>query len=130
MKWPHRPKVELFLPREVRIGDTFDLEVRLHAKRDVNVGPVTVRVTGQSFYQKLVSLVATVFEGGELTPGEHRWRARVTLPEGLPPSYRGERLWIRYRVETHVDIPFWPDVSDTFELPLLPPSSDPVDPAT
>ncbi|MCB9634524.1 MAG: hypothetical protein H6721_20565 [Sandaracinus sp.] len=120
MKWPHRPKVELFLPREVRIGDTFDLEVRLHAKRDVNVGPVTVRVTGQSFYQKLVSLVATVFEGGELTAGEHRWRARVTLPEGLPPSYRGERLWIRYRVETHVDIPFWPDRDASFELTALP----------
>lgn len=121
MKWPHRPRVQLFLPREVRSGDHFELEVRAHAKRPVWVGPVTVRVVGSAWLQQILALRAIVFDGGELPAGESRWRCRVELPRELPPSFHGTRLRIAYRAETHVDIPFWPDREAGFELPVLPP---------
>ena len=120
MKWPHRPEVQLFLPREVRSGDHFELEVRARAKRPVRVGPVTVRVLGSAWLQPILALRAIVYEGGELPAGESRWRCRVELPRDLPPSFHGTRLRIAYRAETHVDIPFWPDREAGFELPVLP----------
>jgi hypothetical protein len=121
MRWPHRPSVQLFLPREVRAGDHFETEVRIVAKRPVRVGAVTVRVEGSAWATTFLRLRADLFPGGELPEGETRLRCRVELPADVPPSFRGTRIRVGYRVSTHVDIPWWPDRDASFELPVLPP---------
>jgi hypothetical protein len=54
----------------------------------------------------------------KLSKGEHRYRVAFDLPPDAPPSYEGTNAWIRYILTVHVSIPWWPDRTETFAVPV------------
>jgi hypothetical protein len=47
-------------------------------------------------------------------------RAAVALPAGIPPTFRAEHNRIHWRLIVRGAIPRWPDVSDDYELEVVP----------
>jgi hypothetical protein len=54
-----------------------------------------------------------------LTPGEHRIDFAFDIPAGSPPQYRSRTASIVYDLEVRVAIPWWPDRSGRFLVPVV-----------
>jgi hypothetical protein len=68
-----------------------------------------------------MSLVAEVARRVRLSPGTYEYRVRFKVPEDAPLSFAGGLLGTSYSVQVHVDIPFWPDALDTFNIAVISP---------
>jgi hypothetical protein len=119
-----RPKLSVFFSKALALpGETLIVEARLKSRTRTPVefvdftlrGGETVPQLGGHFQRIGLYHRETpkVFE-----PGEHSFRVRFELPEGLPPSHRGVIAWVHYTLEMHVSIPWWPDVHGTFDVPI------------
>lgn len=124
-----RPDVVLYYtPRAVHPGRVLEVEARLTSPAETPVDGVTLRLsggeqlaTGHGYFDVKESQVAweARFDEMVLTPGEHRLHARFALPPDMVPSFAGSYARVVYSVEVRVDIPWWPDKVQRFELPVL-----------
>tara|TARA_R110001592_G_scaffold99251_2_gene282926 strand:+ start:58 stop:1260 length:1203 start_codon:yes stop_codon:yes gene_type:complete len=74
----------------------------------------TTTTTDTSVFEKVVLLDTTV--AGEITLG----RLSFNVPEFSAPSFEGPNNKIVWSVTVHGDIHRWPDVNETFSLPVSP----------
>ena len=122
---PHRPLVELRLPREVRAGDELQAEIRLKAKRPVRVASVFFTLRGQErsgpATYPFLRLQAELLTPEVLPSGETRLRCRATIPADAPPRYEGSPHYqVEYLADIHVDVPWWPDRRVSYVVPVRP----------
>lgn len=123
-----RPRIALVAPRTIETGGEVELRALLDCAAPVPVRGIELDVIGRAVWmthsqygdQRNASdfhrAGATLFAGGELPPGRQSLAARVRLPAGLPGSYRGRRIHVEYVARIAVDIPWWPDAVEVFEL--------------
>ncbi len=122
-----RPDVRLLLPRPLLAGRPAEFIVELECSKPVPVESVSLRLLGDVLWfisdqygrhrsksRFLDHAVPLVGEQTELGVGMHQLRAQVLLGDQLPGTWTGDRLWVEYAVEVHVDIPWWPDKRATF----------------
>jgi hypothetical protein len=111
-------------------GERFLVDVVLTSKTETPVdfidttlrGTETVRIgDGKGAYQRtFVVLEQTARKPeGVLAPGEHKYSYAFDLPRDAPPTYSGERGTVRYEFVVHVSIPWWPDRTARYVLPVL-----------
>ncbi len=55
----------------------------------------------------------------QITPGKHRYELAFALPGGVPPSYRSRGVIIEYALAVHVAIPWWPDRTERYLVPVV-----------
>ena len=111
-----RPKVGLLAPRLLRPGGAFEVTVVLEVEKEIPTEAIKVRLLGDVRYTHgehqrnwtFLNQVAQV-HSDTLSTGEHRHRVRFELPADAPSSYEGAFVDVRYAVEVHVEIPWWPD---------------------
>lgn len=123
-----RPDVVVyFTPRTVQPGSALRVEARFTSHAETPVDGITLRLrggesvsNGEGFLDVTGAQVAweARFDKTTLTPGEHRYQARFDLPPQMTPTYAGHYARVAYEVEVHVDIPWWPDLVQRFELPV------------
>lgn len=129
-----RPTIEVvYTPRLPRAEDKVRFEVRLFSRTRTPVNAVHVHFIGREsrMHQTQGKTILTadhthvvadfttdplVLEAGSrlALPFE------VKLPKGIPPTFRSPASTIEYRLETRVDIPWWPDGWGSFILRVAP----------
>ncbi|HHH11713.1 MAG TPA: hypothetical protein ENK23_06540, partial [Sorangium sp.] len=114
----------------VHPGDTFDVTVMLAAKRAIDVDAVSLELSGREWSAPSVvgagaissltpiQLRAMLHDKGQLPAGRTRLRARFQLPPSLAPSFESELAGTRYELKLHVAIPWWPDATRRYVLPI------------
>lgn len=100
-------------------------EVVLDSKRSVPVEFVDVQVTGTEALNAggaspFLRRVARLVEGDALRTQACRLPFTFDLPRNAPPSYRGPVALVRYDVDVHVSIPWWPDRRARFAMQVAP----------
>lgn len=127
-----RPKIVLNVPSEIRAGDAVEARVLLDARREVPVTAVAVRLDGiqrvsvgagdssRSDSTSLLALSGLLSGATTLRGGVTELRCRFDLPRDLPPSYTGRGASVDYEVTVHVEIPWWRDAHEVFQLHVLP----------
>lgn len=127
-----RPKIRLKAPREVRPGDELLMVVMLECRREVEVEQVRMELEGveawsvgagehaASTKRTLLRLRAQLSGRCTLPAGSTERPVRVKLPPDAPASVAGASARIEYVVRVHVEIAWWPDARETFELKVVP----------
>lgn len=135
-----RPKVQLFLRPGVAVpGRELVAEVSLDSAAETPTSEVLVTLRGTE--------TVTVHDGNHarserrehvarqarfgpkvLGKGRHWYTTRFAIPASAPPSYAGSAVSIEYELEVHVDIPWWPDRTVRYLVPVAP-ASKPASPA-
>jgi hypothetical protein len=134
-----RPDLKVYLPRGVLTPGTrlhaeavllsrsetpiHGVEAHLAAVEELHVG------TKQYETHRLLDLVARTPEA-VLTPGEHRFSFAFDIPPGAPPTYRSAATAITYDLHIRVGIPWWPDRSARYDVPVVPAVAGPSTTAT
>lgn len=133
-----RPKIELtYWPAEPRPGDTVHFEATLISRSETPVDAVRFRVRGLEERSNKVTRTGKgtgtlLVRDGHchldqslemkrmvLLAGERRVLPfALVLPEGLPPSWRSPTSSVQYLLDLRVDIPWWPDRTARYELPV------------
>ncbi len=54
-----------------------------------------------------------------LVPGKHQHEVSFDLPAGAPPAYQSKLTRIEYELLVHVSIPWWPDRTARFVVPVV-----------
>jgi hypothetical protein len=131
-----RPQLELhYWPKDPRPGDTVQFEATLISRSETPVDAVQLRFRGME--ERALKTVSTgkssmvvrgkhchldrelTVKGMLLSKGERKVIPfKVVLPAGVPPSWNSRLSKIDYLVEIRVDIPWWPDRTARFELPV------------
>jgi len=130
-----RPEIKLYLDRSTLTpGSQLRASVALLSRSETPIDGIDVHLQGQERYYAAgrgkaatalhdpVNLVARM-PGTMLAPGEHRREVVFDLPASAPPSYRGTYATIEYELAVHVDIPWWPDRTARYTVPVIAPSS-------
>ncbi len=138
------PRIEVHVPQVV-IGVPSRAVLTLHCSKAVPIDSVNVRLSGEALHRPqgssaspsapdvletpmfllLVRHFVPIRERVELAAGSYHYPFDILLPDGLPGSYRGPRLNIRWRISVRVSIPWWPDPISTFDLSVVPRSPPP-----
>lgn len=125
-----RPKIKLLLnPPNVMPGDTLLAEAVLSVLSETPVDFVRLRLEGNAFTavgqgKQRVTYRGVFYDREWTSPpmkmfrGEMRFPTSFDLPAWLPPTYNGADASITYRLNVYVSIPWWPDRSVTFEVPV------------
>ncbi len=107
----------------VHPGETVDARVVLYERTETPVNAIRVTLRGhqrvaahQPVVFETMSLAAEVARQIRLAPGWYEYRVRFALPEDAPLSFVGAVFSVWYTVVVHVDIPFWPDARDVFNI--------------
>lgn len=95
-----------------------DVHLRGREQRFTGVAMVGKAPVPQYEIHPHVDLCATT-PRAVLTPGEHRHNVVFNLPAGVPPSYHSKLSTIEYEVVVHVDIPWWPDRTARYVVPVI-----------
>lgn len=119
-----RPRIRLRVPRTVAPGETFTAEIHLHAKREVDIEYADVSLVGyegwrygeSSATREVCRLGVRACDARTLTKGSNRLTVRCTIPEESPSSYSGAAAYVRYRIDVHVRLSWWPDAKASFEV--------------
>lgn len=127
-----RPRIRLRVPRTVAPGQTFVAEIRLHAKREVDITSVDMTLVGSegwnhgesSATREVCRLGVRASEARTLAKGSNHLTVRCTIPEGAPSSYVGAAAYVRYRVDVHVRLSWWPDAKASFEVRVRAPERE------
>lgn len=75
-----------------------------------------------SFFNGLGDAVATMFGGGQsetMEPGSYEFPISVAIPNDAPPSFKGKKCSVFYRLEVQIDVPIWPDPKLDYKFELL-----------
>lgn len=127
-----RPDVDMRMPSAAHPGDDVPIEILLDVASRTPIDFVDLTWTGEEIFSVLAegeqrsgvrTLVAEkirLLDAGTLEPGKLRKTAVVKVPPDAPGSYMGVRITIRYELQIHVSIPWWPDLRETFELTVEP----------
>lgn len=127
-----RPDVDLRMPSAVHPGDDVPIEIFLDVASRTPIDFVDLTWKGEEVFSAmaeneqrssvhtLVSDTIRLLDAGTLEPGKLRKTAVVKVPRDAPGSYLGVRVTIRYELQLHVSIPWWPDLRETFELIVEP----------
>lgn len=120
---PHVSKITV--TKGVRPGDSLEASLTLTSYAKTPVNAITLSLEGYEQYihahnrppvrkRTLVHLVAILMGEGELAKGTVTYRARFLLPRNALPSFNGYRLSVEYKLDLHVDIPWWPDLRRSY----------------
>jgi hypothetical protein len=124
----HRPRVSLFLPRELEVGRRHDAKVVLTARRPVVVDWIDVAIEGvergvvgsgksaRTLRRHALKLGARLGEAHTLAQGQTELPFTFDLPPDLPASYRGSLCGVDYTAAVRASIPWWPDAYAAFDL--------------
>lgn len=127
-----RPDVDLRLPPVVHPGAVVETELVVTSGSDTPIRFVDLVFTGEEelslevdgrherTVRPFTRAEHRLRDAGTLTEGTHRFAVKLEIPEDAPPSYVGVRATIRYELNLHVSIPWWPDLRETFELLVEP----------
>ncbi|MDP3276998.1 MAG: arrestin family protein [Deltaproteobacteria bacterium] len=131
---PTRPDAKLLIrPQQVVPGEAFEAFAQFHFKRPTRVDSIQLRFRGvevvypsgypnEAYAQErtIVALDATDRPRSPLR-GDYELRSRFSVPAGAPSSLNGDRIRVRYEVAVYVQIPWWPDLKETFTIPVVTP---------
>ncbi|MCB1079709.1 MAG: hypothetical protein KDM64_17965, partial [Verrucomicrobiae bacterium] len=129
------PKPRLVLPGgPPRVGETFEVQWELQG-RTSRVTRLTISLWGiesatyrrgtdtTTSHEVFLDLpIAEAVDEMDIRQG----RAQVTLPDDLMISLKLPNNEIKYELRVSGDIPLWPDISDQYDLTLLPRRDNPV----
>lgn len=130
-----RPDLDVYLsPDRPHAGSRLRVEVVLRSHSQTPIDGVSARlrglerrVTGSTMAGDVpVMLYANATHvdllgrtpAAELTPGEHRFALSFDLPPGAPPAYKSSSTNIEYELSVEVLIPWWPDRSARYTIPV------------
>lgn len=126
-----RPDIEVRVPTRITPGARLEVEVRLHARQDVEVEHVHVglacvagwavgvgnhRVTRRD---DLLRLHARLFGGPKLARGDHVLPVAFDLAPELPPSHERGAVSVRWSLDVEVSLPWWPDARSHHPLTVV-----------
>ncbi|GEM_PF-4855810 len=123
-----RPEVRLSLDGGLVTGEIGTYLVTLECPRPVVVRAVRLTVYGEVCWEhpqegrgrgcsRFINQELSLLDAPtELDEGPHRFRAKVQLPSGIPGSWTGRALRVRYGAEVRVEIPWWLDRKIRFDL--------------
>jgi hypothetical protein len=127
-----RPDVDVQMPASAHPGDEIFVELGVLSQSDTPIDFIDLTFTGEESaggeagnpslreVRPIVHSNQRLREKGTLAAGTHRFRARFVVPAEAPASYMGVRVNIQYGVRLHVSIPWWPDLTETYELIVEP----------
>ncbi len=141
----HRPRIGLLLPTFLHPGQEVKAVVVLDARHEVGIESLDIRLDGkewgyattgmvgsmpvsQSLTRAVVSLGARLSGPRTIAPGRTELSCRFSLPDKLPPSYRGRTSGASYDIHVHAAISWWPDARASFSA-RVEPRSRPAKPA-
>ncbi len=123
-----RPNIQLLAPREVDVGQPFQVRAVLDCPLPLRVDRILVELVGlevwfsESQYGRhrneapFCKAVTTTIAGVDLGPGPHAYEASFEIPARFPGSFSGDRMRIEYVINVQVDIPWWPDARAAFVI--------------
>ena len=123
-----RPRVSLIAPRSIDVGRDALLRAIVECAAPLPVRAIDLEVAGRAVWithgqygqqrntTDFFRMGRPLHAAGELRAGRHELAATARLPAGLPGSYRGGRIQVEYVATVKVDIPWWPDAAESFEL--------------
>lgn len=122
-----RPKISLFLRPAVAVaGGEVTADLVLVSKSETPVDSITLTLRGEEWVgtaghwdQRSIVLLRAAFGERTLERGEQRVSAKFTLPVDAPPTHRGPTVFVRYELDVHVSIPWWPDRRELYVLPVV-----------
>jgi hypothetical protein len=133
-----RPNVKLWHGPNVVPGSRVPVTLELTFKTETPVSCIDVELRGFEFAGygagnqrrtaewKNVALRRT-FEGQTYKPGTYKYELTFDLPF-VPPTHVGLDARVRYELFVRVDIPWWPDRTAAYELPVGFPLAEPYPP--
>ncbi len=130
-----RPELRLLAPPEVRPGQEFVVEIIVRAERPVPIDSLDVQFEGEervtigagkharTARKRWVALHAQLSKARRMV-GEQRFKVRLRVPEGVPPSYVGCQARVEYLLKIRASIPWWPDARASFVIPVVQPPAE------
>lgn len=133
---PSAPKVEVFAPGTLFVGQRAVIQLELTAEDETKVEFIDVHAWGKQGWtigygdsaqgHRVVepALVSRVMGAGVLAAGTTKLSASFVLPAGMAPTHALAPAWARFELRVHVSIPWWLDGRFDFEVPvrMSPPS--------
>ncbi|MFO0625794.1 MAG: hypothetical protein U0325_09285 [Polyangiales bacterium] len=133
-----RPSISLFLsPRAVTPGQRLVARVRLDVRTETPCDGVIVTLLGrerryrnttstgkttvQHYHRRDVISQGLQISPGTLRPGVLEQEFPFDIPADAPPTYRSALARIEYSLDVRVDIPWWPDAHEVYDLIVAPP---------
>ena len=125
------PKIHLTLSDgDLRLGETYSLSWKLDGRSN-RLQRLTISLEGreQATYRRGTDTRTehSIFHRHILVDEQriHFTDGRVALPIPLDfvPSFKASRNEIQWRIRVTGDIPFWPDISEAFQLWVSPPKA-------
>lgn len=122
-----RPKIALYLRPATAVADgEVTAELVLNSKGETPVDFISLTLRGEEWIRgeagwdkRAVVAQQAKFPARTLEPGEQRVAARFVLPPDAPPTHRGTAIYVRYELDAHVSIPWWPDRRELYVLPVV-----------
>lgn len=127
-----RPDVTLTLTKVVFPGDTLEAELTLDFSGHTPVEAIRLVLVGMERFSanpekvapqplhNILRLEAPLSGKAEIPPGKRSYRASFPIPAGVPSTYRGKQLVIDYELSVDVEIPWWPDLRQTYVVTVSP----------
>ncbi len=133
-----RPAITLYLsPRPALPGQTLVARVRLDVRSETPCDGLIVTLVGrerryrnttstgkttvQHYHRREVISQGLRISPGTLRPGVLEQEFPFVLPDDAPPTYRSALAQVDYSLDMRVDIPWWPDAHEVFDVVVAPP---------
>ena len=74
------------------------------------------------FFNGIGDAVSTMFGGGQsetMEAGSYDFPVSFEIPQNAPPSFKGKKCSVFYRLEIQIDVPIWPDPKLDYAFELL-----------
>jgi hypothetical protein len=81
----------------------------------------TGKTTVQHYHRREVISQGLRISPGTLRPGVLEQEFPFVLPDDAPPTYRSALAQVDYSLDVRVDIPWWPDAHEVFDVVVAPP---------
>jgi hypothetical protein len=126
-----RPEIDVKLPSSVLPGETLHVDLTVTGRSVTPIDFISIDVhstngtrnplqnTGFEQHELYHSTV-NVAEKGELEAAEYHYRASFEIPDSLPPTYLGAAIEHHAWITVRVAIPWWLDVSESFDVTIVP----------
>ncbi len=131
-----RPDLKVYLsPAEIVPGTRLEAHAVLMSRSETPIDGIEAHLTGLEQRQVGTAVVGSAAipqyqsyrhvdltartPKALLTQGEHRFAFAFDVPAAAPPQYRGRTSSIVYHLQVRVDIPWWPDRSGRFLVPVV-----------
>lgn len=120
------------MPRTIGPGQELRVSLKLTAAAETPIRAVTLSLEGREITRSAPHTDArsavvdflrrgiTLAPDGQIGPGSSTYQASFILPANAPPTYLGALVEHRYSVKVHVEIPWWFDVEESYEIVVQP----------